>query len=157
MRRDATSPAGATWGRLGDRRPRGNRGPMPRFRAALLAVLAAAPLLAACGDGGDAVTLRWFVGQESSGAYREIAQRCTDASAGRYDIRLEPLPRSSDVQREQLVRRLAARDPTLDLIGLDVIWTAEFAEAGWLRPWDAERDRKSTRLNSSHANISYAV
>src|SRR3712207_7993054 len=28
-------------------------------------------------------------------------------------------------------------------------------EAGGTMPWD--RDRKSTRLNSSHANISYAV
>src|SRR5947209_10490074 len=26
-----------------------------------------------------------------------------------------------------------------------------------LQPWAAHRDRKSTRLNSSHANISYAV
>ena len=112
---------------------------MPRFRAALLAVLAAAPLLVACGEDGGPVTLRWYVGQESSGAYREIARRCTDASAGRYAIRLEQLPRSADAQREALVRRLAARDRTVDLIGLDVIWTAEFAGAGWLRPWDAER------------------
>ena len=36
-------------------------------------------------------------------------------------------------------RRLAARDRTVDLIGLDVIWTAEFAEAGWLRPWTGAR------------------
>src|SRR3712207_8916030 len=33
-------------------------------------------------------------------------------------------------------------------------WTAADAE---LRAWFADRDRKSTRLNSSHANISYAV
>src|SRR5947209_18785041 len=31
--------------------------------------------------------------------------------------------------------------------------------SGWTgrRAWSARRDRKSTRLNSSHANISYAV
>src|SRR3712207_8090815 len=37
-------------------------------------------------------------------------------------------------------------------------WSMDFYEAGansdWLLP---NRDRKSTRLNSSHANISYAV
>lgn len=112
---------------------------MPRSRVLLLVLLVAAPLLAACDGGGGPVTLRWFVGQESSGAYREIAQRCTDASAGRYVIRLGALPRSSDAQRELLVRRLAARDRGVDLIGLDVIWTAEFAGAGWLRAWDGDR------------------
>ena len=112
---------------------------MRAYRAVLLAVLAAVPLLVGCGGAGSAVTLRWFVGQESSGAYRQAAQRCTDSSAGRYEISLQPLPSSSDAQREELVRRLAARDRTVDLLGLDVIWTAEFAEAGWLRPWTGER------------------
>src|SRR3712207_8669062 len=35
------------------------------------------------------------------------------------------------------------------------MWDAE--EAAWVARLDDERDRKSTRLNSSHANISYAV
>ena len=108
----------------------------------LLAALAAAvvaPLLTGCGSGDTGVTLHWHVGQEASGSYREAAQRCTDASAGRYRIAMEPLPRNSDAQRQQIVRRLAARDSTVDLIGMDVIWTAEFAEAGWLRPWDGAR------------------
>lgn len=108
---------------------------MPAYRAALLAVLAAVPLLVGCGAGDTGVTLRWYVGQESSGSFREIAQRCTDSSAGRYEISLQPLPRNSDDQRALLVRRLAARDRTVDLVGLDVIWTAEFAGAGWLREW----------------------
>ena len=34
------------------------------------------------------------------------------------------------------MRRLAAEDSSIDLIGMDVIWTAEFAEAGWILPWD---------------------
>jgi multiple sugar transport system substrate-binding protein len=112
---------------------------MPRVRAAVLAALVAAPLLAGCGGTDRDVTLHWYYGQESSGSYREAAQRCTDASGGRYRIAPEPLPRNADQAREQLVRRLAARDRTVDLIGLDVIWTAEFAEAGWLRPWTGDR------------------
>ena len=104
-----------------------------------LAAVVAAPLLAGCGGGDSGVTLHWYVGQETSGSYREAAQRCTDASAGRYRIALEPLPRNADAQRQLVVRRLAARDRTVDLIGMDVIWTAEFAEAGWLRPWVGAR------------------
>src|SRR3712207_7457723 len=34
---------------------------------------------------------------------------------------------------------------------------ARFVQLSRPRRWDARRDRKSTRLNSSHANISYAV
>jgi multiple sugar transport system substrate-binding protein len=104
--------------------------------AGLTAVLGAA--LGGCGGtGGD--TVRWLVGQEYSGAYRQAADACTAAAGGRYRIELEELPRSSDRQREQLVRRLAARDRTVDVVGMDVIWTAEFAEAGWLRPWEGDR------------------
>ena len=101
-------------------------------------VAALAGTLAGCG-GGAGETVRWLVGQEYSGAYRQAAQACTDAAGGRYRIVLEELPRSSDQQREQLVRRLAARDRTVDVVGMDVIWTAEFAGAGWLRPWEGDR------------------
>jgi multiple sugar transport system substrate-binding protein len=112
---------------------------MPRVRAAVLAVAVAAPLLAGCGGGERDVTLHWYVGQETSGSYRAAAQRCTDSSAGRYRIALESLPRNADQQRQQIVRRLAARDRSVDIVGMDVIWTAEFAEAGWLRPWPGDR------------------
>ncbi|MGH2815192.1 MAG: extracellular solute-binding protein, partial [Actinomycetota bacterium] len=44
-------------------------------------------------------------------------------------------------QREQLVRRSAARDHSLDILGLDVVWEAEFAEAGWIVPWTGEHRR----------------
>ena len=41
-------------------------------------------------------------------------------------------------QRLHLARRLAAHDRNLDIMELDVIWTAEFAEAGWILPYPAE-------------------
>jgi multiple sugar transport system substrate-binding protein len=34
-----------------------------------------------------------------------------------------------------MVRRLAAHDPSMDILGLDVTWEAEFAQAGWILPW----------------------
>ena len=42
---------------------------------------------------------------------------------------------ASDGQRQQLVRRLAAHDDSMDILGLDVTWEAEFAQAGWIVPW----------------------
>ncbi len=80
-------------------------------------------------------TLRWYVFKEPSGAFAEAARRCSDASGGRYAIELADLPADADQQREQLVRRLAAGDADIDLIGMDVIWTAELAQAGWILPW----------------------
>jgi multiple sugar transport system substrate-binding protein len=109
--------------------------------ALLLAAVLAAPLLAACGSGDGGNTVRWFVFQEPSGAYNDAITSCNREAGGRYEIVLEPLPTNADQQRELLVRRLAANDSTIDIMGMDVIWTAEFAQAGWLRPWEGDLRR----------------
>jgi multiple sugar transport system substrate-binding protein len=97
--------------------------------------------LAACGDsgsGGARATLTWFIFNEPSGAPQKVADRCSAQSDGEYKIKFEYLPSQADQQREQLVRRLGAQDSSLDLLGLDVVWTGEFANAGWLKPVPAE-------------------
>lgn len=101
--------------------------------------------------------LTWYVFDEPSGAFRDVAERCSKISAGRYTIAFKPLPTDADMQREQLVRRLAATDPDIDIIGLDVIWTAEFAEAGWILPWPASSsERISTgRLPAAVESVRY--
>src|SRR3712207_7593830 len=66
-------------------------------------------------------------------------------------VRLEPEPRRlalDDRLRERLLH-LPFADVDLEPPGLELGLLAE-AEVG-------DEDRKSTRLNSSHANISYAV
>jgi multiple sugar transport system substrate-binding protein len=101
-----------------------------------MAAVAIAIGLAACGDdesGGGRPTLTWFIFNEPSGAPQKIADRCSRESGGRYRIEFEYLPAQADQQREQLVRRLGAEDDSIDLIGMDVIWTGEFANAGWIR------------------------
>jgi multiple sugar transport system substrate-binding protein len=103
-------------------------------------IFALVVILSACG-GGDpspAPTLRWYVAEEGSGAFETAARRCAQASKGAFRIELAPLPADADQQREQLVRRLAARDRDIDIIGMDVIWTPEFAQAGWILPWRGE-------------------
>jgi len=101
--------------------------------------------------------LHWYVFAERSGAFEQAALRCTRASQGRYRIELAALPTDADQQREQLVRRLAARDSAIDIIGMDVIWTAEFAQAGWVLPWEGEARRKVTegRLASAVDSASH--
>ncbi len=119
-----------------DSRPPGAGGLRGRRRAlggaAAAAVLAST--LAACGgDAGAANALTWYINPDSGGQ-AEIAQRCSDASGGAYTIEVAQLPRESSAQREQLVRRLAANDASIDLISLDPPYIPEFAEAGFLAP-----------------------
>lgn len=46
------------------------------------------------------------------------------------------MPASSDLQHQQYVTWLAARDRSIDVYLIDLIWVAEFAAAGWIRPLD---------------------
>ncbi len=100
---------------------------------------------AACTKGASRgpPVLKWYVYNEQSGAFAQAARRCGRRSGGRYRIALTPLPTSSDQQREQLVRRLAARDPSIDLVGMDVVWVPEFAAAGWILPWHGTDARRA--------------
>jgi multiple sugar transport system substrate-binding protein len=104
-------------------------------------------LLAGCGgsDSGGPTTLRWFVQIQPGGSFQEVAKRCSEESNGRYEIEFELLPTDASQAREQLVRRLGAEDSTIDVIGMDVIWTGEFANAGWLREWTGEPAKQVTK------------
>jgi multiple sugar transport system substrate-binding protein len=103
-----------------------------RTAAALVAGLAAT-ILAACGSDSGAPTLTWYINPDAGGQ-DEIARRCTEQSDGAYRIRTTLLPREATAQREQLVRRLAAGDESIDLMSLDPPFIPEFAEAGFLAP-----------------------
>ncbi len=110
------------------------RGRSRRGVASTAALLLSAGTLAACGsDGGGASTLTWYINPDAGGQ-AEIASRCTEEAGGAYRIETAQLPRESSQQREQLIRRLAAADSSIDLISLDPPYIPEFAEAGFLAP-----------------------
>lgn len=109
---------------------------------ALLAGLALSSCTGSDDEAGAGTELAFFIFNEPSGAYTEAAAACSEQSNGEYTIAFEFLPAQADAQREQLVRRLGAEDSSIDIVGMDVIWTAEFANAGWLLPWeDPERQQ----------------
>ncbi|MFF8032249.1 MULTISPECIES: ABC transporter substrate-binding protein [unclassified Streptomyces] len=119
---------------------------MVRRTRALVALTLLASTLAACG--GEEETsrpaLNWYNFPDDSGALQQAADRCSRASDGRYRIIYHKLPRAADGQRQQMVRRLAAEDDSLDILGLDVTWAAEFAEARWIREWTGGNKRRAT-------------
>ena len=117
--------------------PGKNRPTRPSLAILAGAVLAASAL-AACGTSNAAtgpVTLNFYLYPDGSGATQQAIKNCDAQSHGKYTISYQQLPQASDGQRQQLVRRLAAHDDTIDIMGLDVTWEAEFAEAGWIEPW----------------------
>jgi multiple sugar transport system substrate-binding protein len=94
--------------------------------------------LSSCGsssDGSGPRELTFFVAIQPGGTIEENAKRCSEEANGKYAITPEFLPTDASQQREQLVRRLGAEDSSIDIVGMDVIWTGEFANAGWVEEW----------------------
>ncbi|WP_155763753.1 extracellular solute-binding protein [Mycobacterium asiaticum] len=100
---------------------------------AMLAALTAATV-PACGSDAHGVVISLYTPATDAATFTALAQRCSAQVDGRYRIQHVSLARSPDEQRLQLARRLAGHDHTLDVMGIDVVWTAEFAEAGWALP-----------------------
>lgn len=121
---------------------------MGRVIAGTLTAGLAALALAACGsssgDAGGPVTINMWAGTQPGGSFQAAAKQCSDASDGRYRITFNALANNPDAQRQALVRRLAAKDSSIDIVGMDVVWTSEFAEANWIKPFPEEIAKKVT-------------
>ena len=110
------------------------------------AVIGAAALmasLAACSSGPQGTVVNLYGGASGTGFDKIIAD-CNQQAAGRYTIVGNLLPSDADGQRDQFVRRLAAKDDGMDLLGMDVTWTAEFAKARWIRELTGEQKTQAT-------------
>lgn len=101
--------------------------------AALFTALAMVLPATACTDVDPVPVLNLYYAPEEN--LPQIVEECNAEAQGRYRIDYQVLPRGADDQRVQLVRRLAAEDDGMDILGLDVTWTQEFASADWIREW----------------------
>jgi multiple sugar transport system substrate-binding protein len=121
-------------------RPRGRPGGR-RVAGTAVTLALASSLLAACGGDGGTPTLNWYVNPDGVDTFRTYADKC---STEQYDIAVQQLPSSATDQRTQLARRLAAEDSSTDLMNLDPVFVAEFANAGWLEKIPDELATKIT-------------
>jgi multiple sugar transport system substrate-binding protein len=70
---------------------------------------------------------------------------------------LQELPESADEQRNQLIQRAQAKSDECDVMGIDVIWTAEFASQGWIQDLSkVVEQRKSEFIPSTVETGHYA-
>jgi multiple sugar transport system substrate-binding protein len=121
--------------RKGRQRPRSR---FCRIASAAAGIALAGGALSACASasaGTGPVSLNLYLYPDGSGATGQAISNCNAQSGGKYVISYQMLPQASDAQRQQLVRRLVAHDPSMDILGLDVTWEPEFAQAGLIVPW----------------------
>src|SRR5215467_4843088 len=118
------SEESASVGTLPSRCARSGRYRRMTISAAVLGLLTS--VLAACGGGNSKgpVAISFYNQPGSATATQANADACTKSSGGKYKINYVKLPTAADQQRLQLVRRMAARDSSVDLMGLDVTWEA---------------------------------
>ena len=111
------------------------------------------------GGGGDAkkVTEAKASGERDlvhrQGHHRCIRDGCRQlqqGEPGRERRSCCELPEAADLQREQQIQRLQAKSDECDVLGVDVVWTAEYAGQGWLQDvTDAVEKRKDEFVPST--------
>ncbi|OBC07664.1 ABC transporter substrate-binding protein [Mycobacterium sp. 852013-50091_SCH5140682] len=105
-----------------------------RLCAAAVAALTAVTTVSACGAPASGLVINYYTPANEMATFTAVAKRCNSDLGGRFTIKQISLPKGADDQRLQLARRLTGNDKSLDVMALDVVWTAEFAEAGWALP-----------------------
>jgi multiple sugar transport system substrate-binding protein len=73
----------------------------------------------------------WCIGKDTTGAFSTVVDNFNKANPG-ANAKLLQLPTAADEQRRLQIQRLRAESPECDVLGMDVIWTAEYAAQGWL-------------------------
>lgn len=112
---------------------------MRRSFPLLLAVLLAAGCTAAGeDDGGEQAAggngpITFATGRDTTAYLQPLLDRWNQAHPAEKVTLLE-LPEAADEQYAQMVSNLQARSSRYDVLGLDVVWTAEFADNGWIIP-----------------------
>lgn len=91
-------------------------------------------MVSACGSQTGGIVINYYTPANEEATFKAVANRCNEQLGGRFQIAQRNLPKGADDQRLQLARRLTGNDKSLDVMALDVVWTAEFAEAGWAVP-----------------------
>ena len=61
-------------------------------------------------------------------------------------VKLQELAGEADAQRDTLVQSLQAGQDDIDVMALDVVWTAQFAANGWLAPLEGDLEVDTSKL-----------
>ncbi|WP_129669332.1 ABC transporter substrate-binding protein [Phytoactinopolyspora endophytica] len=86
------------------------------------------------GDGEGGGEIVWALGgaeAQPGGVHQSVAELWNDQNPDN-PVSIEQLPEEADQQREQQALELQAEGSNFDVLGMDVIWTGEYSENGWV-------------------------
>jgi len=81
----------------------------------------------------DPVTIVWKRGKDTTPATAKLIE-AFEKKYNYITVEQEDLPATSSEQHNSYTTALAAGDDSVDVITMDVVWSSEFASAGWLLP-----------------------
>ena len=105
--------------------------------AAGLALVMAVSLVGCGNSGGDSqkedgqITLKFSFDQGVGEATQKIVDKFNE-SQDKIKVETVLLPQDANQVHDDFVNKLASGDKSVDIMGLDVVYVAEFASAGWL-------------------------
>jgi multiple sugar transport system substrate-binding protein len=112
-------------------------------------------LLTGCGPAESGTpTLTWYINPDAGGQ-AAIAELCTEEADGEYRIETSLLPNDAAAQREQLARRLAANDTSLDIMSIDPPFVPELATFLAPVPEDIAQSTTENTLEGALAGAKY--
>lgn len=145
------------------------RTPHPRRTIVAIGGIAALGLsLAACGspdsqDGDDSgAAFTWAVTGADRGIHEQVAALWNELNPDQQ-VQVEFLSPEADQQRQAMFQDLQSGTGAFDVLGLDVVWTGEFAQNGYIANLEQHRDAvEGTSLpgaidSSSYENELYAL
>ncbi len=127
----------------------------------MLAIVAALAMIAAVAPAyaQAPVTITWSTlatgGPSVSDVYRALAQQFEKQNPN-IKVNLQIVPGTSGEIYNRYVTVLAAKDPSVDVISIDVIWPAPMVAAGWLAPldqWFSKDKREEFLPGAIQANV----
>lgn len=116
-----------------------------RTLTVMTGAVAVALVAAACGgdNGGTGSTagagaatrgpITYVQGKDNSNLLAPQAERW-NAAHPTEKVTVKEQSDQADQQHDDLVQHFQAKDPSYDVVSVDVVWTAEFAAKGWLTP-----------------------
>lgn len=117
-----------------------------RTLTVMAGAVAVALVAAACGgdDGGGTGStagsgaaargpITYVQGKDNSGLLGPMAEKW-NSSHPNEKVTVKEQSDQADQQHDDLVQHFQAKDPSYDVVSVDVVWTAEFAAKGWLTP-----------------------
>ena len=116
-----------------------------RTLTVMAGAVSVALVAAACGGGDDGNTpaasaggdahgpITYVQGKDNSNLLAPQAERW-NALHPTEKVTIKEQSDQADQQHDDLVQHFQAKDPSYDVVSVDVVWTAEFAAKGWLTP-----------------------